>query len=53
MGFWYHLDYDRKRLRILFLGHEIACRVWKDYYAQVDAVVYLVDVYDKERFAKS
>ncbi|KAK8693780.1 hypothetical protein V6N13_071349 [Hibiscus sabdariffa] len=28
-------------------------QVWKDYYAKVDAVVYLVDAFDKERFAES
>ncbi|XP_022865697.1 GTP-binding protein SAR2-like [Olea europaea var. sylvestris] len=34
-------------------GHQIARRVWKDYYAQVDAVVYLVDASEKERFMES
>ncbi|CAA2935146.1 GTP-binding SAR1A [Olea europaea subsp. europaea] len=34
-------------------GHQIARRVWKDYYAQVDVVVYLVDASEKERFMES
>lgn len=34
-------------------GHEIARRVWKDYYAKVDAIVYLVDSTDRERFSES
>lgn len=34
-------------------GHEIARRVWKDYYAKVDAIVFLVDSFDKDRFKES
>lgn len=34
-------------------GHEIARKVWRDYYAKVDAIVYLVDSADRERFSES
>ncbi|RZC66247.1 hypothetical protein C5167_009926, partial [Papaver somniferum] len=34
-------------------GHEAARRVWKDYYTKVDAVVYLFDACEAERFAES
>ncbi|KAG1347097.1 GTP-binding protein SAR1A [Cocos nucifera] len=34
-------------------GHRMARRVWRDYYARVDAVVYIVDAADKERFLES
>merc|ERR1711990_427071 len=34
-------------------GHEIARRVWKDYYAKVDGIIFLVDSFDKGRFPES
>ena len=34
-------------------GHETARRVWKDYFPAVDAVVFIIDTCDKERFEES
>ncbi len=34
-------------------GHETARKVWRDYYADVDAIVFLVDSVDRQRFAES
>lgn len=34
-------------------GHEIARRIWKEYYAKVDAVVFLVDSNDRDRFPEA
>ncbi|KAI3957086.1 hypothetical protein MKX01_004377 [Papaver californicum] len=42
------------KLKVFDLGgHQTARRVWKDYYAKVDAVVYLVDACDRDRFSES
>merc|ERR1712032_682106 len=34
-------------------GHETARRIWRDYYASVDGIVYLVDAADRTRFQEA
>ena len=34
-------------------GHEAMRKAWKNYYASVDGIIYLIDSADKERFEES
>eukprot|EP01053_Blabericola_migrator_P006153 Blabericola_migrator_1__6152@NODE_30_length_19081_cov_136_854686_g26_i0_p10_GENE_NODE_30_length_19081_cov_136_854686_g26_i0NODE_30_length_19081_cov_136_854686_g26_i0_p10_ORF_typecomplete_len197_score36_65Arf/PF00025_21/5_2e47SRPRB/PF09439_10/8e17Ras/PF00071_22/9_7e14Roc/PF08477_13/1_4e08Galpha/PF00503_20/24Galpha/PF00503_20/2_5e06Gtr1_RagA/PF04670_12/3_3e06GTP_EFTU/PF00009_27/0_00013MMR_HSR1/PF01926_23/3_2e05FeoB_N/PF02421_18/9_2e05PduVEutP/PF10662_9/0_32RsgA_GTPase/PF03193_16/8_5RsgA_GTPase/PF0 len=34
-------------------GHETARRIWKDYYASVDGVIFMIDAADQSRFAEA
>jgi len=34
-------------------GHRSARRLWSDYLAGVDAIVYIIDAFDRERFAEA
>lgn len=48
------LVYGNRRFKAFDLGgHETARRIWRDYYADVDAIFYLVDAADRSRIEES
>jgi len=48
------LSIGSRRFRAFDLGgHEAARRIWKDYYADVDAVIFLVDASDRSRMPEA
>ena len=34
-------------------GHETARQVWKDYFPAVDAIVFIIDTCDRDRFEEA
>ena len=40
-------------VKIILISHKIARKVWKEYFPAVDAIVFLIDVWDRNRFPES
>lgn len=48
------LYYGNRRFKAFDLGgHESARRIWRDYYADVDGIIYIVDAADRTRMMES